>query len=142
TLIGRMPGRARVFAPSCAATRCLIRPARDTRVPGERMDVALRARAMVLPGRAAVDRAHQSAELDPSQDDARVVRARGDPADVRGPRARRKAPGRTRRQLEQTLELTPALPSVAAEQPTWLGARVHRGIRCAHRERAHTDARS
>src|SRR5262245_19745435 len=50
TLIGRMPRRAPVFAPSCAATGCLIRPARDTRVPGERMDVALRARAMVLPG--------------------------------------------------------------------------------------------
>ena len=62
---------------------------------------------MVLPGRAAVRRAHEAAELDAGEDDVGVVRARSDPADVRRPRARRKAPRRRRRKLAERGELLP-----------------------------------
>ena len=64
------------------------------------------------------------------------MRAGRDPAHVRGPRPRREAPGRPRRELQQRLELAPALAAVvAAEQPARLGAGVHRAVGGADRER-------
>ena len=64
------------------------------------------------------------------------MRARRDPAHVRRPRPRREAPRRPRRQLEQRLELLPALAAVvAAEQPARLGAGVHRAVGRADGER-------
>src|SRR5262249_979218 len=67
------------------------------------------------------------------------MRARRDPTHVRGPRPRRKAPRRSRRELEQSLELTPAFAAVvAAEQPARLGARVHRTVGRAARNRKDT----
>jgi NAD(P)H-dependent FMN reductase len=84
----------------------------------------------------AVGRAHQPAELDPDQEQVGVERARRDPAHVRRRRPRRETPARPRGQLEQRVELAPALAQVlASEQPARLGARIHRPIGSAHCER-------
>src|SRR5262245_21841524 len=88
-LVGRAPGCAAVTAPRGPAAACLVRPTGCARMPGERVDVALGARAMVFPRLAAVGRAHQAAELDPDEDESGLVRARRDPADVRRPGTRR-----------------------------------------------------
>src|SRR5690242_16806385 len=53
-----LPRLPRVLAERRAAASCLVRPARGARVPGERVHVGLRAWAVVLPGLAAVGRAH------------------------------------------------------------------------------------
>ena len=67
------------------------------------------------------------------------MRARRDPADVRRPWARREAPRRSRRQLEQRFQLTPAVAAIIApEQPARLRARVHRPVGRAHRKREDT----
>ena len=107
-------------------------------MPREAVNVALRAGPVVLPGAAAVDGAHQPTELDPDEQQARLVRARRDPADVRCPRSRREAPGRPRRELEERVERLPrAAPVAAREQTARLGACVDRAVRRAHREREH-----
>src|SRR5688572_17161207 len=93
-------------------------------MPGERMNVTLGAGAMVLPGGAAVRRAHEAAELDAGQDDVRVMRAGRDPPDVRCPRARREAPGRGRRELAEGGKL---LPGAVASRPE--GARLTASVR-------------
>jgi hypothetical protein len=46
------------------------------------MDVALGAGPVILPGAAGVSGAHEAAELDPHEKQARIVRARRDPANV------------------------------------------------------------
>ena len=94
-----LPRFAAVVAPGGTATSRLVRAPLGDGVPGERMDVALGAGAMVLPRGAAVGGAHQPAQLDPNEEEVGVVRAGRDPAHVRGPRPRREAPGRLRRQL-------------------------------------------
>ena len=67
------------------------------------------------------------------------MRARRDPAHVRRPRARREAPRRSRRQLEQRFQLAPAVATIIApKQPARLGARVHRPVGRAHRKREDT----
>src|SRR5205823_3194224 len=94
----------------CAVATRLVRAAGHGRMPGERVDVARRFGPVVAEGRAGVVGSHQPAELDAHQHDVGVVRARGDPADVRGPGARREAPRWLRRNL---LEGDEFLPRVA-----------------------------
>src|SRR5262249_22603707 len=120
-VVRAQPGLAGVAARRRAAAAGLVGPTRHARVPSERVHVGLRSRTMVLPGRAAVARAHQAAELDADEEQVAVVGARRDPAHVRGPRPRREAPGRPGGQLEQRLELAPAL---AAEEAARLGPGV------------------
>jgi hypothetical protein len=90
-----------------------IRTSSGARVPGERVDVGLRAGSVVLPALAAIARAHQAAQLDPDQEQVGVVRARRDPAYVRRPRPRREPPVRPRGQLESAFnsrQLSPLSP--------------------------------
>ncbi len=64
------------------------------------------------------------------------MRARGDPAHVRGPRPGREPPGGTGGQVEQRVERVPRRAPVAArEQTARLGARIYRAVGRAHRER-------
>src|SRR5918996_91528 len=105
--VGGLPALAVVSAPGRAAAGRLVRAAGLCGVPGERVHVALSTRTMVLPRLAAVERAHEAAELDAGEDELRVVRARRDPTDMRRPRARREAPRRRRRQLPERGELLP-----------------------------------
>ena len=88
-------GFASIVAPCRAAPTSLVCAAGNARMPGQRVDVSLRTRAVVGPGFTAVARAHQPAQLDPHEQQVGVVRARRDPAHVRRPRSRRKAPART-----------------------------------------------
>jgi len=81
-LVGRLPGLARVDAKGGTAAARLIGPPRHVRVPGERVHVRLRARAVVLPALAAVARAHQATELDPDQEQVGIMGAGRDPAHV------------------------------------------------------------
>src|SRR5207247_3383869 len=53
-LVGRLPALARVLAEGGAAATRLVRPAMYARVPGERVDVPLRAGAGVLPANTAI----------------------------------------------------------------------------------------
>src|SRR3712207_6119507 len=93
------------------------------------MDVALRARTMVVPGLAAVFAHHEAAELNADEQAAGVVRAGRDPADVRRPRTRRKAPGRRRGDRAEALELLPRRTAVAApKEHARLAAGVERPI--------------
>ncbi len=131
-----LPALAPVDAPGGTAAARLVRETLDPRVPGERVDITLRAGSVVLPRLAAVGRAHQTAELDPGQDDVPVVWAWSDPADVRRPRPRREAPGRLGRELEKCAELTPGLAAVVtAIERARLGPRVDGAVRRADRER-------
>ena len=133
-VVRALPRLPRVHAERGAAAARLVRAARLARVPGERVHVRLRVGAVVLPGVAAVGRAHEPAELDADEEQLRVVRAGRDPADVRRPRPRREAPRRPRRKLEQRVERVPALAAVvAAEEPARLGSRVHRAVGRADR---------
>ena len=55
---------------------------------------------------------------------------------MRGPRTRRKAPGRPRRQVQQGRELAPAFTgAVAAKEGARLGSRVDGPVNRAHRNR-------
>src|SRR5215211_4679579 len=58
-LVGRSPALAGILAERRPAATRLVRPLPCDGVPGERVDVRLRTRTMVLPGRTAVARAHQ-----------------------------------------------------------------------------------
>src|SRR5262245_21496186 len=123
--VGRPPGLSGVDAVRRTAAACLVRASRNPWVPGERVHVRLCAGPVILPARDAVARAHQSTEFDPDKEELAVVRARRDPAHVRGPRAGRKAPARPGRKLEQGVERLPALATVGtAEEATGLRARV------------------
>jgi hypothetical protein len=131
-----------VVAPRGTAAAGLVRPAFDAGMPRERVDVALRARTMILPGGAPVDRAHQPTELDPDEQEVGVVRIGSNPADVRGPRPRRKAPGRPRWQVQQGRELAPAFTGVvAAKEGARLGTRVDGPVNRAHRNREYARSR-
>jgi hypothetical protein len=67
------------------------------------------------------------------------MRVGRDPADVRGPRSRRKAPGRPRRQLLQGGQLAPRLTVVvAAKERARLGTDVDGTVGSTHRDREHT----
>src|SRR5205807_9242527 len=94
-------------------------------MPGQGVHVELRARALVGPGLAAVGTAHDAAQLDAGKQNAGVVRAKGQPADVRGPGPRRIAPRGRRGQGSQAAELAPGDPAVAAlEDHARLTARI------------------
>src|SRR5204862_2530660 len=68
--------------------------------------------------------------------EVRVVRVRCDPAHVRRPRSRGKAPRRPRRKLEQSCELAPGLAAVvASEQAARFGSRVDGSVDRTDRER-------
>ncbi|TML46387.1 MAG: hypothetical protein E6G20_10920 [Actinobacteria bacterium] len=98
------------------------------------MDVALGAGTVVLPGLSAIGRSHQTAELDADEEDLRVVRARRDPADMRGPRSWREAPRGPGRQVEQAFQLDPRVAAVvAAVESRRLGACIQGAVRGAHR---------
>src|SRR5207244_12922639 len=75
-LVSRPPTLAAVLAEGGSTAASLVRPAVDTRMPGKRVDVPLRPGAVVLPGRAAIDRAHHAAQFAPDQHHIRLVRAR------------------------------------------------------------------
>jgi hypothetical protein len=138
TLVGRLPALTCVRAEGGTAAAGLVPASLDARVPGERVDVTLRAGAVILPALAAVARTHQPAQLDPDEEQVGVVRARGDPPHVRRPGPRREAPTRPRGQLEERRQLTPALAFViASKQPARLGARVHRPVGRADGQREH-----
>src|SRR5262245_46927362 len=100
-IVGFVPGLAVVATPGRPAAGGLVRAARLGRMPRERVHVALGTGTVVLPGRAAVGRAHEPAELDSGEDSYSLVRARRDPADVRRPRARREAPRRSGRKVAE-----------------------------------------
>src|SRR6266508_2458271 len=98
-------------------------------MPGERVDVTLCAWTMVFPRLPGVARAHQPTQFDPYEEEVCVVRARRDPADVRGPRTRREAPRRPRRELKQSIKLAPRLAAVvAAVERARLRPRVDRAV--------------
>jgi hypothetical protein len=102
------------------------------------VDVALRPGAVVLPRLAAVLAPHQPAELDPDEQQRRVVRAGRDPAHVRRPRPRREAPGRLRGEVEERVELAPGVAAVVgAEQRARLAARVDGAVGRAHGDGEH-----
>jgi len=104
-------------------------------MPHEAVHVAGRLGPMIAERGAAIFGAHQPAELDTDQHHLAIVRARCDPANMRGPGPGRKAPVRPRRDLLQRHQLIPDLAAVAAaEQPAWLRARVHGAVRRAHRD--------
>src|SRR6266508_1819704 len=105
-------------------------------MPGERVDVTLCAWTMVFPRLPGVARAHQPTQFDPYEEEVCVVRARRDPADVRGPRTRREAPRRPRRELKQSIKLAPRLAAVvAAVERARLRPRVDRAVCGAEGER-------
>src|SRR5439155_15215017 len=104
-VVDRLPRATAVAAPRGAVAARLVRPAGRYRMPRERVDVELGAGAVVLPRLSPVGRPHQAAELDAHEQEPGVVRTGRDPAHVRGPRARREAPGRRRGNGAQRLEL-------------------------------------
>ncbi len=107
-------------------------------MPRQAVHVAGRLGSMIAERGAAVLGAHQPAELDADQYHLGVVRARRDPAHVRGPGPGRKAPVRPRRDLLKRHQLLPALAAVAAaEQPAGLRSRIHGAVRRAHRDAEH-----
>ena len=74
----------------------------------------------------------------PTSTTSAIVRARRDPAHVRGPGPGRKAPLRPRRDLLKRHQLLPALAAVAAaEQPAGLRSHIHGAVRRAHRDAEH-----
>ena len=119
---------------STAAAR-LIGTTGNAGMPGEGVDVGLRAGTMILPGRPAVVGAHEPTELDPDQQEISVVRARRDPAHVRCPRSGRKAPRRPGRKLEQRVERPPGLAPVdTPKEATRLGAGIEESVCGADRK--------
>ena len=111
-------------------------------MPRQAVHVAGRLGPMIAERGAAVLGAHQPAQLDAHQHHLGIVRARCDPAHVRGPGPGRKAPLRPRRDLLKRHQLLPALAAVAAaEQPAGLGSRVHGAVRRAHRDAEHVRLR-
>ena len=103
-------------------------------MPRQAMHVAGRLGPMIAERGAAVFGAHQPAQLDADQHHLGIVRARCDPAHVRGPGPGRKAPVRPRRDLLERRQLLPALAAVAAaEQPAGLRSDVHGAVRRTHR---------
>src|SRR5205823_5354973 len=133
--VSRLPGPAAIVAPRRAVARRLIGAASGARVPRDGVDVALRARAMVGEGRAAVLAVHEPAELDADEQALGAMRVRRDPAHVVGPGSRREAPLLPRGDLLKRLELMPALPAPGDEKPAGLGARVERAVGRAERNR-------
>ena len=123
SLVRRCPRVAGVDAERRAAAARLVRATRLALVPDDRVHVALGTRAMVFPGRAAVRRPHQPAELDSREDDLGVVRTGSDPADMGRPRARRKAPGRSGRKVAESGELLPVTVAANPERAR-LAARI------------------
>ncbi len=91
-LVSGLPALATVLAEGGAATCGLVGPPGRARMPGQRVHVPLGAGPVILPALAAVGGAHQAAELDPDQQEVGLVGAGRDPAHVRRPRPRRKAP--------------------------------------------------
>src|SRR5690606_37889806 len=88
-----------------------------------------RAGTVVLPRLAAVRAAHQAAQLDAGEQQARVVRIRRDPAHMGGPRPRREAPRGRRGEPTQRIQLPPARSAVVApEDHARLGAGVDRAV--------------
>jgi len=111
-------------------------------MPGQAVHVAGRLGQVIAERAAAVFGAHQPTQLDSHQHHRSIVRARCDPAHVRGPRPGRKAPVRPRRDLLKRHQLLPALAAVtAAEQPARLRARVHGAVRRARRDAEHVGLR-
>src|SRR5213595_2115304 len=91
---------------------------------------------MILPRSAAIDGAHEPAELDPDQEHVGVVRVGRDPAHVRGPWARREAPRRSRRQLQKRLQLPPGRTAiVAAKERARFGSGIHSAVDRTYRKR-------
>src|SRR5207247_1915417 len=66
-IVGGLPGVAGVAAEGGTASARLVGAALGARMPGNRVHVALSARPVVLPGAAAVPRAHQATKLDACQ---------------------------------------------------------------------------
>src|SRR5215216_1536731 len=81
----------------------------SAQMPRQTMHVPGRLGAMIAERGATVFRAHQPAQLDAHQHHLGLVRARRDPAHMRGPRPWRKAPLRPRRDVLKRQELLPAL---------------------------------
>src|SRR5205823_2840363 len=91
---------------------------------------------MILPRSAAIDGAHEPAELDPDQEHVGVGRVGRDPAHVRGPWARREAPRRSRRQLQKRLQLPPGRTAiVAAKERARFGSGIHSAVDRTYRKR-------
>src|SRR5690606_27928868 len=123
------PTVAAIAAPCGAAASRLIGAARYTWVPGKSMDILLCARTVVLPGFAAIDAAHQAAQLDANQKQAGVVRRGCDRAHMTCPRSRREAPIRIGGQFKQRLELSPGRSAIATDKEmTGLGAGIEGAI--------------
>src|SRR5204863_8510804 len=126
TRVRPVPAVAAVAAPSGAVAAGLVGAAKNAWMPREAVDVAGRVRAMIAERRAAVFGEHQPAKLDSHQHELRILRARCDPAHVRGPRTGREAPLGPRRDLLKGCQLLPAFAAVgAAEQPARLRPGVH-----------------
>src|SRR5215208_2300073 len=133
-----VPAATAVSAPGGAVAASLVGTPWSARMPRQAMHVTGRLRAMVAEGGAAVISAHQPTELDAHQHDVGLVRTRRDPAHVRRPRPRRKAPLRPRRDVLKRHQLLPALAAVAAaEHPAGLRSRVHGAIRRTYRDAEH-----
>src|SRR5205823_6335077 len=91
---------------------------------------------MILPRSAAIDGAHEPAELDPDQEHVGVGRVGRDPANVRGPWARREAPRRSRRQFQKRLQLPPGRTAiVAAKERARFGPGIHSAVDRTYRKR-------
>ena len=136
------PAAAAVAAPGGAVAAGLVGAPRSARMPRQAVHVAGRLGSMIAERGAAVPGAHQPAELDAHQHHLGIVRARCDPAHVRGPGPGRIAPVRPRRDLLKRHQLLPTLAAVAtSEQPARLRPRVHGAVRRAHRDAEHVALR-
>ena len=106
------------------------------------MHIALGARPMILPGGAAVDRTHQTAELDPHEEELAIVRARRDPADmeVHGRGGKRQV-GRDGSSNKASSSSPTLATVVAPEKGTRLRSRVHRTVDGTDRNGEHARGR-
>jgi hypothetical protein len=139
-IVGLVPGIATVGAFEVPVTRGAVQSIRGERMHHDGMRVEGAAGAAILPRVAAIQAAEERTGLGGDKDAAGHKRIRSYPADQAGVGARRKAPRRRGRYLEEVDELSPRLTTVVgAEQGTWFCPGVDHAVLTHALRRAHGD---
>src|SRR5947209_7293926 len=106
-----------------AIARCRIETVGGQPVHDEGMRIKGSAGFAVLPVLSTIQAAHQRPRLGRSEDAPGYQRIRGNPADMRCPRARRKAPSWCRGELSERSKLSPGGPTILrTEDRAWLSS--------------------